>query len=379
MKWWLILLAVVFVLWLLLKLIESHTKLKNTAKRIVENRICPYCKSEVLKTASVCKYCQRDLPEYKEPTREELVEKRKEREDTIVGVLETYSNQYHEYEFSFDDKYHKINISTKPKLQAHLKNIRDKLVASLVEKGIEAKGTLLDSSTINTIGLLDNAMERTLEELENMSDNPSEQAARNEPFDYQKEFTKVDLNSSVFSNRWLISACAILVIIVFAIAIYTTRTITVENNLSFDEYLSTGINSYEHGDYKKAIAYLDMAIEMNPDSQKAYYYRGYSKLNTGEEIGAKPDIRKSEALAFKYNAIAKSEMGDNVGAQEYYTKALNIYSQAIWDNVEDADAYYERALLEIELGKISDACKDFNIAKNLGHTRTDHMISKYCY
>ncbi|MBS1638124.1 MAG: tetratricopeptide repeat protein [Bacteroidetes bacterium] len=95
-------------------------------------------------------------------------------------------------------------------------------------------------------------------------------------------------------------------------------------------------------DYKGAIEYFNKAIELNPKFAYSYSNRGYSKLKLGDIKGAYQDIRKSIEL-------------DNT----------NSY------------AYKNLALVCLEDGKKSDACKYLLKAKAMGYEeRYDDEVEK---
>ena len=67
-----------------------------------------------------------------------------------------------------------------------------------------------------------------------------------------------------------------------------------------------------------------------------------------------------------------------MGAREDFNKAVEVFSNAIWQNYNDADAWQNRALIRIKIGDLKNACSDLNIAINLGDAGASSPHNKYC-
>lgn len=113
-------------------------------------------------------------------------------------------------------------------------------------------------------------------------------------------------------------------------------------------YINVGYKYQVMGEYENAIEYFDKAAELTPDQGLIYSNRSYNKYLLGDFKGAKKDIEKGIEL-----------------------KADNSY------------AYWVRALLFIEEGKIDKACEDLGTAVRMGYTvsygdAVEKLQEEYC-
>ena len=113
-----------------------------------------------------------------------------------------------------------------------------------------------------------------------------------------------------------------------------------------DEYLYSGIEKAENGDYYGGIADYNKAIELKPNPATSYYNRGRSKYY----------------------------LKDYYGAIEDYNKAIEL-------NPNAADAYNNRGMakkqLKVFLGFFG-ACKDWKIAASMGHIGAQDNLRMFC-
>ncbi|MBI3512024.1 MAG: tetratricopeptide repeat protein [Bacteroidetes bacterium] len=161
--------------------------------------------------------------------------------------------------------------------------------------------------------------------------------------------------------------------------------------------------------FDEAIAQLDIAIALCPDSGAYYSKRGQAYLGLNNKNKALADFTKATE-ASPNNADGFYQMGlyyfnqdDFDHAFEYLTKAINIspsnydafmaraqccertnkmtsaiydYGQAISLRTSDPEAYYRRGLIERDMQNMQDACKDFRKASALGNTDATAFISE---
>jgi tetratricopeptide (TPR) repeat protein len=64
------------------------------------------------------------------------------------------------------------------------------------------------------------------------------------------------------------------------------------------EHLENGLDKYDLKDYYGAIADYTKAIEINPNSAKAYYRRGLEKYRLRDKNGSCQDARKAQQLGY---------------------------------------------------------------------------------
>ena len=128
-----------------------------------------------------------------------------------------------------------------------------------------------------------------------------------------------------------------------------------------ERFLSSGLEFQRRKDYKGAISYYDMAIEINPKYGKAYRLRGCAKEESDEYADAIRDydqairIDPKDVRAYRFRGFAKSMLGRN-------EEAIRDYSEAIKIDPKNAEAYYLRGLAKGILDRNKDAIKDFDKA-----------------
>lgn len=150
------------VIWMVAKLAIDTARFRDNVKRVIESRTCPFCKSEIPKKATVCRYCQRNVEPYEEPTPEEIIKRREQRERLITDSIEAFKVSRPEFEFKLDKNNQTIKVSTGFQYKYELDKVRDEFIVALKKSGIDAKPSILDKQIISTIGIWENAFERAL-------------------------------------------------------------------------------------------------------------------------------------------------------------------------------------------------------------------------
>jgi tetratricopeptide (TPR) repeat protein len=97
------------------------------------------------------------------------------------------------------------------------------------------------------------------------------------------------------------------------------------------------------GRFTEAIADCDRALEYNPNSAGALYYR----------------------------ALSRSGMGDDPGA-------LGDFSASIALDGNQSIAWYDRGALKFRMHDLPGACSDLRRSKALGYPRADSLIELSC-
>jgi len=172
----------------------------------LESRTCPFCKSEIPKDATVCKYCHRNIEPIKPvemKTAQDFVNQREKRIEIIDKVLSQFRSEYPEVDFQYDttlgdivikvpaekksstgikfesrEEYEKWKASKTKEHEERqrpkplLKNIRIKLIETLRSSGISAEARFLSEDRVKTVGILeksfeDLAVERNKEDISN--------------------------------------------------------------------------------------------------------------------------------------------------------------------------------------------------------------------
>jgi tetratricopeptide (TPR) repeat protein len=96
------------------------------------------------------------------------------------------------------------------------------------------------------------------------------------------------------------------------------------------DYLKAAIVSTNNKDYKKAIAFCDMALSANNTYNAAYFHRGYNKFLLKDYKGAIVDFTvcidlNSDYLdAYLYRGLCNQREGNNMSATRDYNLARQI-------------------------------------------------------
>ena len=136
---------------------------------------------------------------------------------------------------------------------------------------------------------------------------------------------------------------------------------TETDELSAEDYLSQGNNSYAQGRYEEAIASYDQAIEIQPDYALAWYNRGVAleKLEKYEDAIASYD----QAIKFQPDyAFAWHNRGNALQELGKYEDAIASYDQAIKIQPDDAMAWNNRGWALENLKRYDEALESYDKA-----------------
>ncbi len=98
------------------------------------------------------------------------------------------------------------------------------------------------------------------------------------------------------------------------------------------DYLKAALVATQQKEYKKAIAYCDLALNSNSTYIPAYFQRGYNKFMLKDYNGAIVDFNvcidlNSDYLdAYLYRALCYQKKGNNMAATRDYNLARQIDS-----------------------------------------------------
>jgi len=108
---------------------------------------------------------------------------------------------------------------------------------------------------------------------------------------------------------------------------------------------------------EEAIANLDRALELEPQSIVAYYYRGNLRLRMGDSPEAKQQQRAAALQDFQQvRSLEATDAGQLFPDDEY--------------------AYYIRGVVRARMGQREDAIADLQQALNLCQTRFNHAFTQ---
>lgn len=194
-----------------------------------------------------------------------------------------------------------------------------------------------------------------------------------------------------------------------------------------DGYYNMASDKFSLGDLPGAITLLDKAIELEKipmNMRSNYFQRARIKLATEDYVGAISDFSKAEALGNRNDLLyldrakAKIELKDYRGALKDYDtyimynpyiidpnseyqnggKSSRIYvlkgnakfnlndlkgAKADYDiaisiDPKNANAFYKRGLVKVNLYQKSSACLDFSKSGELGMAEAYDAIKQYC-
>lgn len=165
-----------------------------------------------------------------------------------------------------------------------------------------------------------------------------------------------------------------------------------------DTYLVLGETMYSMGDKDGAIAAFSKALQLKPKvlpkQASIYYHRGYTRESNGDTDGAIADftmavqLKPDFAQAYRFRGEARRKKGDLAGADADRVKAgllpnlaatdlslannkkdtgdmggaIKLYTSAIEENPQLAEAYNGRGFARVKKGYVAGAISDFNEA-----------------
>jgi len=154
-------------------------------------------------------------------------------------------------------------------------------------------------------------------------------------------------------------------------------TETIKNNPNdYDAYNMRAIAYSELKKYDQSIEDFSRCIELKPIAE-AYYNRGAAYFAKGDYKLANDDFTQCLKLSpDNIKALYKRALCNyNL---ENYNASLKDFNKYLANYTIDYRAYYERSLVELQLGMIDQACKDLHYARENGITEAIDLISKFC-
>ena len=118
-------------------------------------------------------------------------------------------------------------------------------------------------------------------------------------------------------------------------------------NMSAEDYYNRGTVYAFRGDFERAIADYDKAIDLNPNFAKAYNNRGIAYYNCGLIAGA-------------------GVLPDLVRVENSFKSVVLDYDKAIELRFGDLKVYFNRSLIRLEKGDWEEAKEDLTHARDGG-------------
>ncbi|MFN5538450.1 MAG: tetratricopeptide repeat protein [Candidatus Melainabacteria bacterium] len=140
-------------------------------------------------------------------------------------------------------------------------------------------------------------------------------------------------------------------------------------------YLQRGVAKRKTNDYSGAIVDYGQAIEIDPDLYEAYVNRGVAKSLLFDYKGAIKDyssalnIKPNSKSALLNRANGKEKIDDNLGAIDDLTQIIEISQTPI------AKAYFRRGLIFYKLDKYNEALQDLQTALSIEQENPDALYN----
>jgi Tol biopolymer transport system component/Flp pilus assembly protein TadD len=144
----------------------------------------------------------------------------------------------------------------------------------------------------------------------------------------------------------------------------TATALPAATPISAESYVDRAQGYFDRGEYDRAVAELDEAIDLQPDHGKAYQLRGSAYAEMGELDRAIADY--DEAIRLMPDSAELHKLRGNAYLKkDDLEQARADYGEAIRIDPDYADAYYNRGLMLFEQGDLDGALPDFDVAIQL--------------
>ncbi len=137
-----------------------------------------------------------------------------------------------------------------------------------------------------------------------------------------------------------------------------------------EAYHNRGVAYGTKGEYDREIADYNQALQLNPNLAEVYYNRGIAYRAKGEYDRAIADYNQALQLNPNY-ADAYNNRGNAYSDKSEYDRAIADYNQALQLNSNLADAYNNRAVAYGAKGEYDREIADYNQALQLNPNLAD--------
>ena len=155
-----------------------------------------------------------------------------------------------------------------------------------------------------------------------------------------------------------------------------TNTIVARNiPIKADDYILSGFERVSKSDFPGSVVEFTKALELNPKSLTAKFWRGTCKLLIGDAQGAIADLNAAIALnpqkveAYMYRGSAYAKLGNSINATIDLDRAVSLSPQSDF-------GYSNRCALRFQLGKFADAIADCDRAIQLSSGNATYYSSR---
>ena len=144
-----------------------------------------------------------------------------------------------------------------------------------------------------------------------------------------------------------------------------------------EHYTNLALLQMENGRFREAILNLDSAIALDKTDGELYINRGLAKEKVKDWKGAAKDFERALQIDAEWPK-AWFVQGNHFMKLKKWNEAFENYSVAIAFNENYGAAYYNRAIVQYELGRKKNACQDLLTAQTKGMKIELKMKSRFC-
>ncbi len=131
----------------------------------------------------------------------------------------------------------------------------------------------------------------------------------------------------------------------------------------------------QQGRYDEAAAAYAKCLELNPAHEESLYYLGISMEQIGQYAAAAQAYQRllelNPAAGRALTQLGALLADDNPAWMPDYTRARSLFEKAVELNREQAGPFLHLGLVDLNLGRFSDALEDFRIAGRAGSPEGD--------
>lgn len=131
------------------------------------------------------------------------------------------------------------------------------------------------------------------------------------------------------------------------------------------------------GEFGKASADVERYLALYPENMKAISMAGRLEMAKGDNIKALEYFSRNLKL-YPNDAQCYIDRANSYFTAKSWDWAVKDYSMSLDLQPDDSDAWLNKGLSNLNLGKTLDACHDFKKAFSLGNKRAIELISRNC-
>ena len=138
-----------------------------------------------------------------------------------------------------------------------------------------------------------------------------------------------------------------------------------------------GANAYERGDYSLSAQYHTRAIDTDPDDDLAYISRGKALLRTGAYGQARQDFIKAMQLE-PSRTEAFYLIGNSFFHEQKFQEAAGFYERYLSIDRGYKNVWFNAAMAYLSVNKGEKGCRYLQKAEQLGMDQATKMLEKHC-